>query len=308
MSEAANRVQPVRNDVEQSGDGFLVLRHQKLKKGGHQAFYESSRDGVWPWFERIGTRIIGQWQIVYPEGNAPDQDYDEGFRLACYKSEEHWKQTRAGANIGLGGDGPNSEKNSKALAERNKFLIGSDGPYFLRGHMTPGGPYHMPGLDEQYEQVGADTEYAEDEPRPVRNDVAVPGEGITTLRYWKIQKGGYDQFYQASLEGVWPFGWKMGTRAIGQWQVIHPGVGDTQESESFDEIIMMTRYASYEHWQATRDRAALGGNGPDFKKSEEALEVRRSLTIDSWVKFMKGYLYHSPPVFMPALKERYRGV
>ena len=139
----AHGPRPVRNDVAQTGDGFLVLRHQKLKKDGHQAFYEISRDGVWPWFEKIGARIVGQWQIVYPDGSAPKQDYEEGYRLARYVSEEHWKQTRARANIGLGGDGPDSGKNTEALAERNKHLI--HGPYFLRGHMAPGGPYFLPG-------------------------------------------------------------------------------------------------------------------------------------------------------------------
>ena len=53
---------PVRNQVAQPGEEVLVLRHQKLKKGEHQTFYEISRAGVWPWFEKIGARMVGQWR------------------------------------------------------------------------------------------------------------------------------------------------------------------------------------------------------------------------------------------------------
>ena len=59
-------------------------------------------------------------------------------------------------------------------------------------------------------------------PRPVRNDVAQTGEEIVTLRYFRIKKGTFDQFLKASMEGVWPYFEKLGSRVIGMWQVFAP--------------------------------------------------------------------------------------
>jgi len=302
---AGNR--PVRNDVDQPGEEVLVLRHQKLKKGEHENWYEISRDGVWPWFEKIGARVVGQWQIVYPDGEGEPEDYDDGYRLARYASFEHWKHTRPPASYSLGGDGPDSDANAKALKDRNALLLGTDGPFFLQGHMEHDRPYYMPALDEQYESIDGD---AETDVQPARNDVDRLGQEVVTLRYWKIQKGRFGDFYQASVSGVWPFGQKIGTRVVGQWKIIYPGppACNRVESPDYDEILMMTRYASYEHWQASRDRAGLGGDGPDFEKSREALEFRRSITLETSVQFMQGYMYHSPPKYLSSLNERYRRV
>ncbi|MYF94576.1 MAG: hypothetical protein F4210_03515, partial [Holophagales bacterium] len=76
---------PVRNDIARAGEEFLVLRHQKLQKGTHERFFELSRDGVWPIFEKIGSRVVGQWQVVHPDGGG-SADFDEGYRLARYRS------------------------------------------------------------------------------------------------------------------------------------------------------------------------------------------------------------------------------
>lgn len=79
-------------------------------------------------------------------------------------------------------------------------------------------------------------------PRPVRNDVAQPGEEIVTLRYFRIKKGTFDQFLKASKEGVWPYFEKLGSRVIGMWQVIAPsGVeGVTPLSKDYDEVYLST--------------------------------------------------------------------
>ena len=48
------------------------------------------------------------------------------------------------------------------------------------------------------------------------------------------------------------------------------------------------------------------GRPIDPAKMREALALRRSLTIETSVKFMEGHMYHSPPVFLPGLDEHYR--
>ncbi len=146
-----------------------------------------------------------------------------------------------------------------------------------------------------------------DTPRPVRNDVAQPGEGIVTLRYFRIKKGTFEQFLKASVEGVWPYFEKLGARVIGMWQLITPaGVeGAPQASKDYDEVYLATRYAGIEHWKASRDAVQHGGNGPDWIKCKAALELRQSLTIFSHVIFLKGSMAPGGPYFMPGLNETY---
>ncbi len=146
-----------------------------------------------------------------------------------------------------------------------------------------------------------------DTPRPVRNDVAQPGEEIVTLRYFRIKKGMFEQFLKASVEGVWPYFEKIGARVIGMWQVITPaGVeGAPQASKDYDEVYLATRYASVEHWKASRDAVQQGGNGPDWAKCKAALELRQSLTISSHLIFLKGSMAPGGPYFMPGLNESY---
>jgi hypothetical protein len=144
-------------------------------------------------------------------------------------------------------------------------------------------------------------------PRPVRNNVAQPGEEVVTLRYFKIKKGAFDQFLKASVEGVWPYFEKIGARVVGMWKVVTPeGVADgPQANKDYDEVYLMTRYASVEHWRATRETVRHGGNGPDWEKCKAALDLRQSLAISSNVIFMKGQMAPGGPYFMPGLDESY---
>ena len=141
---------------------------------------------------------------------------------------------------------------------------------------------------------------------PVRNEAARPSNEVVTLRYFKIKKGTFDQFLKASLEGVWPYYEKIGSRIIGMWQAIPAeGVeGAPKLSAEYDEVYLMTRYASVEHWAATRDPTKLGGNGPDWEKCRQALAVRNSLTLSTNVVFLKGRA-GGGPYFMPGLGEKY---
>lgn len=144
-------------------------------------------------------------------------------------------------------------------------------------------------------------------PRPVRNDAAQPGDEIVTLRYFKIQKGAFPEFVRESREGVWPYFEKIGSRVVGMWKVIHPD-DVAGESPDFDEVYLMTRYASYAHWKASRRMADHGGNGPDWERCWEALRRRRALTIETHVQVLQGLKWDNPPWFMPGLEERYERV
>lgn len=138
----------------------------------------------------------------------------------------------------------------------------------------------------------------------VRNDVHQGGREIVTLRYWRIQKGSADRFIEASLDGVWPYFEKIGARVIGMWRVIGrngpPGQGDSEEPD-YDEIYLATRYASVEHWRATRRAVEMGGDGPDWEKCQTALALRRSLTLETHVQFLEGTMAPNGPYFMPGM-------
>lgn len=146
-----------------------------------------------------------------------------------------------------------------------------------------------------------------DRPHPVRNDVAQPGEEIVTLRFFKIKKGSFDEFLKVSIEGVWPYFEKLGSRVIGMWKVITPaGVeGALPENKDYDEVYLSTRYAGVDHWKASRDAIQHGGNGPDWVKCKTALDRRNALTISTNLVFLKGSMAPGGPYYMPGLNESY---
>ncbi|MEQ1783587.1 MAG: NIPSNAP family protein [Hyphomonadaceae bacterium] len=139
---------------------------------------------------------------------------------------------------------------------------------------------------------------------PVRNLSPVPGQEITTIRYWKIKKGTFPQFLKASQDGIWPYFEKIGARIVGMWQVIPPPNGK-EASPDYDEVYLTTRYASLAHWAATRDAAAMGGDGPDYAALQAALAIRQSLTIETKVTFMQGVVGPLAPVYMPGTGEKF---
>ncbi len=139
---------------------------------------------------------------------------------------------------------------------------------------------------------------------PVRNLSPQAGQEVTTIRYWKIRKGGFPQFLKASQDGIWPYFEKIGARIVGMWKVV-PAPGEREVSADYDEVYLTTRYASVDHWAATRDAAALGGDGPDYAALQAALAVRQSLTIETKVTFLQGVVGPLPPVFMPGTGETF---
>ena len=293
----------VRNDVPQPGEELLVLRHQKLRSGGHEAYFRLSQEGVWPWFEKIGSRIVGQWKVIYPDGAPSSEGHEDGYRLARYASYEHWKATRQGQR--LGGNGPDYQRSRAALRERTHYAEGSDGAHFLQGVTAATRVYYMPGAAESYEPVDAESE---SDTRPVRNDRNWPAPEIVALVRWKIAKGKAETFIAAGQDKVWPYLEKVGARVIGRWRAVYPPESGFPENPAYDEVFEMVRYAGYEHWKAARPQeiAAMGGDGPDYGAYREALELQEALSSDRSVSFLQGYMYHSPPKFLPGLGERYR--
>ena len=301
--------QAVRNDTMHPAEEVLVLRHHALQLGSHRQFMEWSRSRIWPFFMRIGARVVGEWKVIYPDGSPPPTDHEDGWRLARYAGMDHWRDTRDGEL--LGGNGPLRDRSREGGTKRNAYVISRDDVFFLTdGRMAPGGPYYLPGLNEQYQRIGDEEELPDDAPHPVRLDVAQPGEELVAFRTFKIEKGSFDRFHAALQDAVWPYLDKIGVRPIGEWRRFYPDppIVDREESPDHDEAVQLTRYASYEHWQATRSASALGGDGPDYRAMVAAIEERRALTQETSLRFMQGDMFPNPPMYAPPLNERYRRV
>jgi len=310
---------PVRHDVAKQGREILVLRNHRLQAGGHEQFYQASRDDVWPYLERMGARVIGQWKVIRTDAIAP-QGQEDVYRLVRYASLEHWEATRF--QRATAGDGPAFDKDQNGRKARATIELGSRGAYFLQGETAPGGPYFLPPLREKYQLVQAGQRPPPSEPDiPVRVDVAQPGVELVAVKYQRIQKGAFDQFVALTKASIWPWEEEMGARPIGQWKVIFPNVPAvnqqsrgtslmTIESKDYDEVITMTRYASRAHYDAMAPEQSvyMGGNGPDWQAFSAALEAQRKLTIQSSVELAQGLEYQSPPNYLPALPEQYRRV
>lgn len=148
------------------------------------------------------------------------------------------------------------------------------------------------------------TPLGKEEPRPVRNETARPADEVLTIRLFRIEKGTFPEFLKESQEGVWPFFEKLGARIVGMWQVV-PGPGSDGPPADYDEVYLMTRYASVEHWAATREASKLGGNGPDYEAMRKALAARHAVTISTEVVFLKGFTGPNGPYYMPGTGERF---
>ncbi len=154
----------------------------------------------------------------------------------------------------------------------------------------------------------------------VRNQVAQPASPVTTLRHWKIKKGSFPQFLRVSQEGVWPYFEKLGSRVVGMWVVLNVVPSDetgrlgsgyevvTDSDNEYDEVYLMTRYASLDHWQATRNPIKMGGNGPDYDSMVDGLRIRQELTINTDVTFLQGFNGSNSPYFMPGTGEEFKAV
>lgn len=318
-ADAQSGPTPVRHDVAKAGSEILVLRNHRLHAGGHEQFYQASRDDVWPYFERMGARVVGQWKVIHGGAAAPHGQEDV-YRLVRYASIEHWESTRFQRTTV--GDGPAFERDQKGRKERATIEVGSRGAFFLRGETAPGGPYFLPPLREKYDLVQAGSRPSpQDTYIPVRVDVAQPGVELVAVRHDRIRKGTFERFVALTKASIWPWEEKLGARPLGQWQVVFPNLPGVKEasrgtslmsaeSNDYDEVVTMTRYASKAHYDALAPEVAVhaGGNGPDWKAYKGALQNQQALTLSTGVELAQGPLYHSPPAHLPGLPERYRKV
>ncbi len=121
---------------------------------------------------------------------------------------------------------------------------------------------------------------------------------IATQRTFRIKKGSFAEFHRISAQGVWPYFERIGARIVGMWLV----TDDEREAPSpdYDTVLLLTRYESHEHWKATRNPSALGGEGPTWERCRDALEKRRALTLDTWLRFLDpGVQTTGGPYFGP---------
>lgn len=159
-----------------------------------------------------------------------------------------------------------------------------------------GAPSELEGLHVSDEPVAKWFET----PIAVRNRQPVIGEEITVLRTFRIRKGTYPEFYRRSEQDIWPYFEKVGARVVGMWQVKF-GVLDSGEEPDYDEAVLMTRYASIDHWKATRSAIELGGNGPDAEAMVAANAYREGVTIETTFKVLEGKPADNGPYYMPSV-------
>jgi hypothetical protein len=146
--DAAGARGPVRNLSPQAGQEITTIRSWKIRKGTFPQFLKASQDGVWPYFEKIGARIVGMWKVI-PAPGATDAspDYDEVYLTTRYASLAHWAATRDAAV--MGGDGPDYAALQAALAVRQSLTIETK-VTFLEGVVGPLPPIFMPGTGETF--------------------------------------------------------------------------------------------------------------------------------------------------------------
>lgn len=300
----AQEIVPVRNEVARVGQQeVIMMRHAFIEEGEYTFWERESRQKVWPWFQRLGARMIGDFKVIYPEMRDESPGQDEALRFARYASYEHWQATRrasaenpTGGSIVLAGKGSLSAESDIGLSNRRTVLQGSKEAVFLQGHMAQTRPLYMPGTKETFRETVDSLQ--DDLPAPVSHRIALPNNEILILRYRKIKKNAFQELYEIERDGVWPYLEKIGGRPVGQWKIVYLPNGTPIENSQYDEDYSLIRYASLDHYKAIdTDPGALGGDGPDFQRRQEAKSQINELILSATHRVLKGPLFSSPPVY-----------
>lgn len=314
ISASAQQTLAVRNDVPRLGQQeVIMMRHAYLEKGQYDYWYEQSSTKVWPWFERLGARIIGDFQITYPFTDNPNPEQDEALRFARYASYEHWQATRTTTSIGdtggsdvLAGRGGLSELATTGIQNRRQVSQGSKEAIFLQGYMAETRPIYMPGTRETFSPATG-SNAASSSGKGVSLDVPVPATTLLALEYRRIKKGSFEEFHAITETGVYPYLEKVGARPVGQWKIVYYPTGTAVESPNYDEVYTLIRYGGAEHYQRVINAAVdLGGDGPDYEQLVSSLGELNSLTLDSSNRFLSGALFDSPPINAPAMDGEFK--
>jgi hypothetical protein len=127
---------------------------------------------------------------------------------------------------------------------------------------------------------------------------------ILVLRYFKIRKGSFPEIARLTASIAAYFD-RAGARSLGFWQVRYPVLpGQTaRETAEFDEMYLLNRYVSVEHWQASRigEIERIAGTGPDFIAARDSLAKRQSLTLETRITVLQGGIDQGRPYFYPRL-------
>ena len=60
---------PVRNDVAQPGREIVTIRYFRIKKGTFDVFLKTSQEDIWPFFDKMGARVVGMWKVFDADEN-----------------------------------------------------------------------------------------------------------------------------------------------------------------------------------------------------------------------------------------------
>ena len=121
----------------------------------------------------------------------------------------------------------------------------------------------------------------------------VLSDGVYSLRSWKVRKDSFDEMLRVHQAYIMPFYERLGVRYLGFWVEI-PGP-DQPVDAGYDNVYMLTRYDSIEHWQETRAPWAWRESDEDFLRMAMAIAQRRSYAIDEHHQFLSGYEGGHPP-------------
>lgn len=91
------------------------------------------------------------------------------------------------------------------------------------------------------------------------------------------------------------------------WQVTYPHITgqNRKENPDYDEVYLLTRYASLEHWDATRppELFKLGGAGPYLDRFIEGEKQRGALMIQTEMTALRGGPAFNGPYFPTPIVE-----